>query len=78
LSFTTTASQKWRLTNDGGDGSLRRSLAGVQKQNTGSLLYPGGGREGWGDEWGAERYLAKENPKTTKQKSPEGNKKGSH
>ena len=55
LPITTTAGMQSRLTSHGGDASLLRSLCRNQKPNPGSLLYPGGGREGRGDEWGTDQ-----------------------
>jgi hypothetical protein len=43
--LTMTVGQKSPRPNDGGNASCRRSVAGVQQQNQGSLLYPGGGTE---------------------------------
>ena len=53
--LTTTAGVKCWRPHRGGDASLHRSPSRNQKQNPGSLLYPGGGREGRGDEWGADQ-----------------------
>ncbi len=53
--LTTTAGQQSRLTVHGGDAPHRRSLSRIQKQNPGSPLYPGGGREGRGGVWGADQ-----------------------
>ncbi len=73
--FTTTAGEKSRPSSHGGDATLSRSLS--KKPETKSRppsLPPAGGKEGRGDDWGVVKSLARENPKTTKQKSPEGEK----
>ena len=51
--FTTTVSRKSQLTGNSGDAPLHRSLSRNLRPNPGSPLYPGGGREGRGGEWGA-------------------------
>lgn len=50
--FSTTVGVQVEASEDARDLTRRSSVAGAKKQNPGSPLYPGGGREGRGGEWG--------------------------